>query len=127
MAKTENKTSASQIAAVKRYRAKTYDTIGFDVPKGDRDKYKQAATSFGLSLAKFLATSADEFIQNHAGEDFSEANQLAAGASTVEKPGETLSREEKKLLEEFRQMPVNSQKHVRGLIRAIIGAQVESD
>lgn len=127
MAKTENKTSAAQLAAVKRYRAKTYDTVAFDVPKGTRDKYKQAATSFGLSLAKFLATSADEFIQNHAGENRAANQLMTAITPTIEKPGEVLSREEKKLLEDFRQLPVDSQKHIRGVIRAIIGAQAESD
>ncbi|MBR4384378.1 MAG: hypothetical protein IKP64_12580 [Selenomonadaceae bacterium] len=120
--------SKAQQLAKDKYRTEKRDQINAEVPKGKRDEYKQAAARFGISLAQLIQNGVEEFIQNHAGEDFSEANQLtAAGASTVEKPGETLSREEKKLLEEFRQMPVNSQKHVRGLIRAIIGAQVESD
>ena len=127
----EKRTSESQIAAVKRYRAKTYDTIGFDVPKGKRDEYKQKAELLGMSLAKFLTNAAEEFIMRHAGEDWT-ANQLASAGVVMAdgssgQAGEVLSREEKRLLEEFRRMPADSQKHVRGLIRAIVGAQVESD
>ena len=123
--------SDAQRLAVKIYRSEKRDQIAVDVPKGKREVYKRIAAKLGKSLAQLIQDSVEEFSRAHAGEDWT-ANQLAAGvsmagASTVEKPGETLSREEKKLLEEFRQMPVNSQKHVRGLIRAIIGAQVESD
>lgn len=119
--------SNSQKLAQEKYNKENYDRLAILIKKGKRDEYHAAAAAIGLGYAEMIRAAIEEFIQRHAGEDFSEANQLAAGASTVEKPGETLSREEKKLLEDFRQLPVNSQKHVRGVIRAIIGAQVESD
>ena len=126
--------SNSQKLAQEKYNKENYDRLAILIKKGKRDEYHAAAAAIGLGYAEMIRAAIEEFIQRHAGEEWT-ANQLtaagvssvSAGASTVEKPGETLSREEKKLLEEFRQMPVNSQKHVRGLIRAIIGAQVESD
>ena len=119
--------SDAQRLAVKIYRSEKRDQISFDVPKGKREVYKRIAAKLGLSLAQLIQDSVEDFSRAHAGEDRA-ANQLAAtSTSTIEKPGETLSREEKKLLEDFRQMPANLQKHVRGLIRAIVGAQAESD
>ena len=119
--------SDAQRLAVKIYRSEKRDQISFDVPKGKREVYKRIAAKLGLSLAQLIQDSVEDFSRAHAGEDRA-ANQLTATSmSTDEKPGETLSREEKKLLEDFRQMPANLQKHVRGLIRAIVGAQAESD
>ena len=119
--------SDAQRLAVKIYRSEKRDQISVDVPKGKRDAYKQIAAELNISLASLIQVGVEEYARTHAGEDFSAANQVAAGVSTDEKPGETLSREEKKLLEDFRQMPANLQKHVRGLIQAINDAQAESD
>ncbi len=120
--------SNSQKLAQEKYNKENYDRLAILIKKGKRDEYHAKAAEFGLGYAEMIRVAIEEFIQRHAGEDFSEANQLTATSmSTDEKPGETLSREEKKLLEDFRQMPANLQKHVRGLIRAINGAQAEND
>lgn len=58
--------SQAQILATKKYRAKTYDTIGFDVPKGKRDAYKRIAAEMGMSLAAFLTKAADSYAVNYA-------------------------------------------------------------
>lgn len=91
----------SKVIANKKYRAKTYDTISFDVPKGKRDEYKQAAASLGLSLARFLYLAAEAFSKEHSGEDFKPALMNNAGK---------LSATEKKLVEEFKQLPKDAQK-----------------
>lgn len=120
--------SNAQKLAQQKYDQKSYDQILIKVRKGKRDEYKEKALELGFGQMEMIRAAIEEFIQRHAGEDFSEANQLTATSmSTVEKPGETLSLEEKKLLEDFRQMPANLQKHVRGLIQAINDAQAESD
>ena len=120
--------SNSRRLANEKFLKEKCDRITADVPKGKRDAYKQIAAELNISLASLIQVGVEEYARAHAGEDFSEANQLTAtSTSTIEKPGETLSREEKKLLEDFRQMPANLQKHVRGLIQAINDAQAESD
>lgn len=103
-------TSQAQKLAVQKYRAKTYDTIGFDVKKGKREEYKAAAAELGLSLAAFLTNAADEFIQNHAVENFS------ARLNTSTPPQYTLTSEERRLLDKWNKLPVSTQKKLAGLI-----------
>ena len=100
-------TSQSQKIAVQKYRAKTYDTIGFDVPKGKREEFKQKAASLGISLAKFLFLSAESYGAKHAGE-----------VVTV-KPENQLSAEERKLIDEFNQLPTDAQKHLLKFVKAV--------
>lgn len=120
--------SRAKRISIAAYQQEKCDRLTADVPKGKREVYKRIAAELNLSLASLIQVGVEEYARTHAGEDFSEANQLTAtSTSAVEKPGETLSREEKKLLEDFRQMPANLQKHVRGLIQAINDAQAESD
>ena len=118
--------SRAKRISIAAYQQEKCDRLTADVPKGKREVYKRIAAELNLSLASLIQVGVEEYARAHAGEDQA-ANQLAAGVSAVEKPGETLSREEKKLLEDFRQMPANLQKHVHGLIQAINDAQAESD
>lgn len=42
-------------AAVRtRYNAKTYDTVSFRIPKGQRDRIKDAADQAGQSMAEYM-------------------------------------------------------------------------
>lgn len=42
-------------AAVRtRYNAKTYDTVSFRIPKGQREKIRQAAELAGQSMAEYI-------------------------------------------------------------------------
>ena len=119
--------SRAKRISIAAYQQEKCDRLIADVPKGKREVYKRIAAELNLSLASLIQVGVEEYARAHAGEDWT-ANQLTATSmSTDEKPGETLSREEKKLLEDFRQMPANLQKHVRGLIQAINDAQAESD
>ena len=100
-------TSQSQKLAVQKYRAKTYDTIGFDVPKGKREEFKTVAAGMGLSLAKFLLLAAESYGANHAGEEFK---------TTTPAP---MTTEERKLIEDFNALPDDVRKSISKLIRQI--------
>lgn len=82
--------SAAHMRATKKYREKTYDTIGFDVPKGKREEFKGKAAKLGFSLAKFLFVAAESYNEDHSAEPFTKP----------EKP-EPLSADERRLVEEF--------------------------
>lgn len=97
--------SQAQKLAVQKYRAKTYDTIGFDVPKGKRDEYKEKASKLGLSLAKFLFLSAESY-----GEEFTPAPRVES---------EKLTAEQRRLLDEFGKLPVDAQKYFMKAFKAI--------
>lgn len=44
-------------AAVRtRYNAKTYDTVSFRIPKGQRDRIKDAADQAGQSMAEYICS-----------------------------------------------------------------------
>ena len=46
--------------AVARYNAKTYDQLKINVPKGWREKVKQAADDVGESMTKFIVTATEK-------------------------------------------------------------------
>ena len=46
--------------AVARYNAKTYDQLKINVPKGWREKVKQAADDIGESMTKYIVTATEE-------------------------------------------------------------------
>ena len=105
--------SQAQKIAVKKYRDKTYDTIGFDVPKGKRDEYKTKAKKLGLSLAKLIQYGIEEFIQNHV-EEF------------IQKPEvEKLTTEESRLLKAFAKLPKNAQTNLIKTLEALSPQQEE--
>ena len=99
--------SQAQKIAVQKYRAKTYDTIGFDVPKGKREEFKTIAAKMGLSLAKFLFLAAESYSTNHAGE-------------VIQKPeAEKLTTEERRLLSAFAKLPKNAQTNLIKTLEAL--------
>ena len=103
---------ASKVLANKRYRAKTYDTIGFDVKKGKRDEYKAAAAELGLSLAALLTNAADEFIQRHAGQNFSVQTITA-------QPTEKISPTQRRLLDAVEKLPADAQKSLLKFLESL--------
>lgn len=55
MDETKGKWHGNTSAAVRtRYNAKTYDTVSFRIPKGQRDRIKDAADQAGQSMAEYM-------------------------------------------------------------------------
>ena len=55
MSDTVGKWHGHTSAAVRtRYNAKTYDQIAIRIPKGQRDRIKQAADQAGMSMAEYI-------------------------------------------------------------------------
>ena len=100
--------SQAQRLAVAKFRAEKCDRIAADVPKGKREIYKTAANDMGLSLALLIQNGVEEFIKNHAGEKV-----------TLEVKPESISAADRRLLDEFNQLPADVQKKTLALIRAI--------
>ena len=59
------KTSQAKILAQMRYNAKTYEQINFQVKKGMKDFYKQAAADRNIGFHEMIRDGIDEYIQNH--------------------------------------------------------------
>lgn len=101
------KTNAQKLAS-RKYRANNYETISFEVRKGIRDEYKAAAEKSDLSLAGFFKAAAEEFIERH-------GSSLPASS----KEEQTLTAADKRLVEEFNQLPDDIKPTVRKLIQQI--------
>lgn len=59
------KSSKAKINANARYNQKNYENIGIWVRKGTRAVWRSYADCFGISLACFIQTAVNEYIQNH--------------------------------------------------------------
>lgn len=102
-------TSKAQLMAVKKYRSEKRDQISFDVPKGKRDEFKQLANLLGMSLQGLFVNAVEDYGKNH-----------GAKLATIEKPeSEKLTTADRKLVEEFNQLPVDTQKALAKLIQTI--------
>lgn len=112
------KTNAQKLAS-RKYRANNYETISFEVRKGIRDEYKAAAEKSDLSLAAFFKAAAEEFIERHGGE------VIAHPVSSKEE--QTLTAADKRLVEEFNQLPDDIRSTVRKLIQQINSCQNASN
>ena len=89
-----------------RYRPKTTrDLLAVEILKGKRDVYKQAAAELGLSLSMLVQTSVEEFIRNHAGEEF-----------IPNREDEKLSAEERRLIVAFDSLPKDTRTIVLKLV-----------
>ena len=97
-------TNAKRIAN-KKYRAKTYDTIGFDVPKGKRDEFKAKAAKLGLSLSMLIQRGVESY-----GEP---------SASNLPEQTQQLTTEQKIFDDEFSKLPADIQKHFLKVFKAI--------
>ena len=91
----------ARLAAQKRYKAKALDKVAFETPKGMKAKYKEAAQACGLSLMGMIRKAVEEFIANHAGEDFAK---------------EELTANQKLLAARFGKLPPEMQKIVLSLV-----------
>ena len=100
--------SEAQKLAVEKYRREKRDQLAVDVPKGKRDAYKMIAAEKGLSLSQLIQNSVESFAGLHVGE-------LPA---TSPKP-ESISAADKRLVEEFNQLPVDAQKHLMKFLKSI--------
>ena len=52
--------TAAHIRAVAKYNAKTYDQLKISVPKGWKDRVKQAADDVGESMTKYIVKSTEK-------------------------------------------------------------------
>ena len=52
--------TAAHIRAVAKYNAKNYDQLKISVPKGWKDRVKQAADEVGESMPKYIVTATND-------------------------------------------------------------------
>ena len=52
--------TAAHIRAVAKYNAKNYDQLKISVPKGWKDRVKQAADNVGESMTKYIVTATND-------------------------------------------------------------------
>lgn len=57
--------SKKQQACVTRYVSAHYDQIKVNVPKGQREKYKQEADRLGLSVNQLFITAVDAYLDEN--------------------------------------------------------------
>ena len=98
------------------YHAKAYDRISIDVKKGKRDAYNAAAKNLDLSLSMLIQLGTEEFIQNHAGENFSVPVTDTTAKSVPEKK---LTAAERRLVEAFARLPEKTRAKFAGLIENV--------
>ena len=99
--------SNAQKLAKAKYQHEKRALVASEVSKGKRDEYNAAAKGFGLSLSMLVQKGVEEYIKNHGGEEFK-----------PEKP-ESISAADKRLIEEFNQLPVDARKHFLQAFKAI--------
>lgn len=97
----------SQKESIARYRAEKRDRLSTDIPKGKRDVYNAAAKELKLSLAQLIQNGVEEYIKNHGGE-------VVVPAARQET--ETISAEERRLIQSFANLPDNMKPTLRKLI-----------
>ena len=102
--------TATQILANANYRAKAYDVISTSVKKGKRDEYNAAAKELKISLAQLIQNGVEEYIARHIGENFTPDTLNAE---------QKLTTEQKRLVEEFSQLPVDAQKGFMKVFKSI--------
>ena len=102
--------SNAQKLAQQKYDQKSYDQILIKVKKGKREEYRQSAESIGLGQMEMIRLAIEEYIKNHTGEDFTAA---------IKPEAEKLTTEQKRLVEEFNQLPADAQKYFLKAFRAI--------
>ena len=111
----------AQKRARKKYESKAYDQISFKVAKGKRDEYQQAANRLNLGQAALFRLAAEEFITRYiGGENLSvvETKPLAIVDNKQDK--QNLSAEQKRLVDNFNQLPVETQKAISKLVKTLV-------
>ena len=99
--------SESQKLSIAKYRQEKRDRLSTDIPKGKRAEYNAAAGHLGISLALLVQNGVEEYIANHAGEEFK---------PTTSAP---MTAEERKLIDDFNALPDDVRKSISKLIRQI--------
>ena len=102
--------STAQKLAKAKYQHEKRTLIATDVSKEKGEFYRATAMELGISLSKLVQIGVEEFIQNHAGENFS---------VTTQSQEQRLSAADKKLIEEFNRLPAETQKALIKLIQSI--------
>ena len=102
--------SIAQQLAKDKYRKEKRDQMTVEIPKGKREVYKQIAADLGISLALLVQFSVEDYGRNHGSE-----NALSIGAEESER----FSAADRKLVEEFNQLPADTQKAITKLIATI--------
>ena len=75
------KTSA---ASINKYKAKAYDRIGLEVPKGDKEKILNHATSHGESINGFIRRAIQNQMERDTAAAPADTEQSAAEQKEVE-------------------------------------------
>ena len=107
--------TAAQKLARQRYKEKNLELVAFEVKKGASAEYT-AAASLGLGKMEMIRRAIEEYIANHASESF-----------TKPQPTESLSAEQRKLLDEFGRLPADVQKTFSKLIKQFNQAQNQAE
>lgn len=102
--------SNAQRLAKAKYQHEKRALVASEVSKEKRDEYKAAAVKLGLSLSMLIQNGVEEFIERHGGE---------VVARSVPSKEERLSSADKRLVEEFNQLPDDIKPTVRKLIQQI--------
>ena len=111
------KTSKPQLLAAAKYRQENCDQLAVDIPKGKKALYKQAAAEMGLSLTALIQNGVEGFVNERCEGFFQRENfsPITQNVASTEK----LSANEKRLVEEFNQLPVETQKALLKLVKTI--------
>ena len=102
--------SRAQKMAKEKYRSEKRDQMTIEVPKGKRNAYKAIAAELGISLSMLIQNGVESLAGRCMGEDFTAA---------IKPEAEKLTTEQKRLVEEFNQLPVDAQKYLIKFVRAI--------
>ena len=102
-----SKTTPQKLAQAK-YDQKSYDQILIKVRKGKRDEYKNAAETLGLGQMELFRTAVEEYIQNRTSEVVTEKREV-----------ETLTAEQRRLLENFARLPKSTRTKFTGLLEEV--------
>ena len=99
--------------SIAKYQQEKCDRITVDVPKGKREVYKAAAAKLGLSLSMLIQHGVESYGGGIATESFTKP----------EKP-ESLSADERRLIDEFNRLPSDTRKALVKLVKSINQAGV---
>ena len=97
------------------YRKEKYDNVSFKVPKGKRQEYQQAAADFGIAQSEMFRQAVEIFIAEKSLQDL----PLNPAPMKTQKPENSLSSEQKKILDEFNQLSIETQKAFMKLFKTI--------
>lgn len=110
--------SKAKQAATLRYRAKTYDRVSIDVPKGKRAAYNEKAAAIGISLAQLIQRA----VEAYDGEEMAETNTVGEKIPIEDKAehsSQQITGEELKLLTIFKSLSPKTQKNLLKFLESL--------